>query len=131
MATPQEKLAESLEALRKLQDNGVVAIRASDLSRSHRERLLKGGFLREVMKGWYISARPDETAGESTAWYASYWGFCAAYLRERFGDDWCLSPEQSLSLHAGSTPCPRAQRRQQTYGAAARHISARHSHGPA
>ena len=33
MATPQEKLAESLEALRKLQDRGVVAIRAADLSR--------------------------------------------------------------------------------------------------
>ena len=31
MATPQEKLAESLEALRTLQDRGVVAIRAADL----------------------------------------------------------------------------------------------------
>ena len=106
MATPQEKLAESLEALKKLQDSGVVAIRASTLSRSHRERLLKNGFLQEVMKGWYIPARPDETAGESTAWYASFWAFCAAYLQERFGRDWCLSPEQSLSLHAGNRAVP-------------------------
>ena len=29
MATPQEKLAESLDALRRLQDRGVVAIRAA------------------------------------------------------------------------------------------------------
>ncbi len=62
MATPQEKLAESLEALSELQERGVVAIRSADLSRSHRERLLENGFLREVIKGWYIPARPDETS---------------------------------------------------------------------
>jgi fido (protein-threonine AMPylation protein) len=106
MATPQQKLAESLDALRKLQDRGVVAIRAADLSRAHRERLLKNGFLQEVMKGWYIAARPDDAAGESTAWYASFWAFCAAYLRERFASDWCLSPEHSVSLHAGNHAVP-------------------------
>jgi len=106
MATPQEKLVESLEALRVLQDRGVVAIRAADLKRVHRERLLKNGFLQEIMKGWYIAARPDEAADESTTWYASLWAFCAAYLRERFGSDWCLSPEHSLSLHAGNWTVP-------------------------
>ncbi len=106
MATPQEKLAESLEALKALQDRHVVAIRARDLSRTHRERLLRSGFLREVMKGWYIPARPGEQEGDSTAWYASFWDFCAAYLRARFGEDWCLSPEQSLSLHAGNRAVP-------------------------
>lgn len=106
MATPQEKLAESLEALRALQDRGVIAIRAADLKRVHRERLLKNGFLQEVMKGWYIATHPDQAGGESTAWYASFWAFCAAYLRERFGSDWCLSPEHSLSLHAGNHAVP-------------------------
>ena len=99
MAKPPEKLAESLEALRKLQDRGVVAIRSADLSRTHRQRLQKNGFLQEVMKGWYIPSRPNEARGESTAWYASFWDFCAAYLAERFGDEWALSPEQSLFLH--------------------------------
>jgi Fic/DOC family len=107
MATPQQKLAESLEALKALQDRGVAAIRTSDLSRTHRERLLKNGFIQEVMKGWYIPARPGERAGDSTAWYASFWDFCAAYLRARFGEDWCLSPEQSLSLHGGNLTVPR------------------------
>jgi len=106
MATPQEKLAESLEALSELQNQGIVAIRTADLSRAHRERLLKSGFLQEVMKGWYIAVRPDDAAGESTAWYASFWAFCAAYLRERFGSDWSLSPEHSLSLHAGNHAVP-------------------------
>lgn len=106
MATPQEKLAESLEALRALQDRGVVAIQAANLKRMHRERLLKNGFLQAVMKGWYIPAHPDRSAGESTAWYTTFWAFCAAYLRERFGSDWCLSPEHSLCLHAGNWAVP-------------------------
>jgi hypothetical protein len=106
MATPQERLAESLDALKELQDRNIVAIRAADLSRVHRERLLKNGFLQEVMKGWYIPARPDDVPGESTAWYASFWAFYAAYLRERFGSEWCLSPEQSLALHTGNQAVP-------------------------
>lgn len=107
MAAPSEKLAESLSVLKALQDQGHVAVRASELTRTHRERLLRNGFIREVMKGWYIPARPDEPAGESTSWYASFWGFCAAYLGERFGSAWCLSPEQSLSLHTGNWSVPR------------------------
>lgn len=107
MAIPSEKLAESLAALKALQDEGRAAIRASDMTRTHRERLLKNGFIREVMKGWYVPSRPDEPARESTTWYASFWGFCAAYLNERFGDEWCVSAEQSLSLHTGNWSVPR------------------------
>ncbi|TAK51616.1 MAG: Fic family protein [Gammaproteobacteria bacterium] len=107
MAAPSEKLAEALAVLKALQDQGQVAVRASALTRTHRERLLKSGFIREVMKGWYIAARPDEPAGESTSWYASFWGFCAAYLNKRFAGAWCLSPEQSLSIHVGNWSVPR------------------------
>jgi hypothetical protein len=108
MATPPEKLAQSLEILNKLQtSDGGAAIRARDLTRTHRERLLANGFLVEVIKGWYIPSRPDEVKGESTVWYASFWRFCAAYLEERFGTEWCLSPEQSLSLHADNWTVPR------------------------
>ena len=78
MATPADKLAQSLAALKALQDAKAVAIRASDLTRVHRERLLKNGFIREVMKGWYIPVRPDGPAGESTDWYASFWPFSCA-----------------------------------------------------
>ena len=106
MATPPQKLADSLEALQTLQEQGIVAIRSSDLSRTHRERLVKNGFIKEVMKGWYIPSRPDEAQGDSTAWYASFWDFCTSYLGERFGKDWCLSPEQSISLHAGDKTVP-------------------------
>jgi len=106
MASAAEKLAESLEVLSNLQSKGVIAVRSSDLTRTHRERLLKAGFIKEVIKGWYIMSRPDDLVGESTAWYTSFWGFCAQYLSDRFGEDWSLSPEQSLQLHAGDTAVP-------------------------
>jgi hypothetical protein len=107
MAKPSEKLAQSLELLHKAQAaEGGAAIRASDLSRTHRERLVKNGFLDPVIKGWYIPSRPDEARSESTAWYASFWRFCSAYLEERFDSHWCLSPEQSLSLHAANWSVP-------------------------
>jgi len=107
MATPADKLAQSLDALKALQDAKAVAIRTSDLTRVHRERLLKNGFIREVMKGWYIPVRPDGPAGESTDWYASFWPFCAAYLTARFGEDWSLGAEHSIALHTGNWNVPR------------------------
>ena len=85
MASPSEKLAQSLEILHGLQNvNGGSAIRAKDMTRTHRERLMANGFLQEVIKGWYIPSRPDEVKGESTAWYASFWRFTAVYLETRF-----------------------------------------------
>jgi fido (protein-threonine AMPylation protein) len=108
MTSPSEKLAQSLEILHGLQNaNGAAAIKARDMTRTHRERLLANGFLREVIKGWYIPSRPDEVKGESTAWYASFWRFAAVYLETRFGKNWSLSPEQSLSLHGGNWTVPR------------------------
>ena len=101
-----QKLADSLEQLQQLQASGVVAIQSKQLSRVHRERLLKHGFIREVIRGWYIPAMPDEKPGDSTSWYTSFWDFCGAYLSERFDNAWCLSPEQSISLHIGDRTVP-------------------------
>jgi hypothetical protein len=107
MATPGEKLAESLEKLKELQDNGIVGIRASDLSRVHKERLVEHGFIREVLKGWYIASPHAEQQGDSTSWYVSFWAFCAQYLKHRYGNDYCISAEQSLMLHAGNNSVPK------------------------
>lgn len=107
MAGPQEQLADALQTLKALQDDGHVAIRSRDLDRKARERLLAAGYLQRVIKGWYVPACPDQKPGDSTAWYASFWEFCASYLGHRFGERWALSPEQSLLLHAGNTAVPR------------------------
>jgi len=106
MATPNEKLAESLDVLKALQQGGRRVFRSDDLSRVHRERLVENGFLQEVMKGWLISSSPSAREGDSTPWYASFWEFCARYCSERFGDEWHLSPEQSLWLQGERTVIP-------------------------
>jgi len=107
MATPSEKLAESLQALHAIQElEGVLILKTSEISRTHRERLTKNGFLKQVTKGWYIAVNPNENPGESTSWYASYWQFCSRFLSEQYGQDYCLSAEQSLMVHTGKETVP-------------------------
>jgi len=106
MATPNEKLAESLDVLKDLQEKSRRVFRSDDLSRVHRERLLAYGFVQEVMKGWLISSSPNARQGDSTPGYASFWEFCSRYCSDRFGEDWYLSAEQSLLLHGEKTVIP-------------------------
>lgn len=108
MASIQERLAESLKELQKLQtENGLAVIKSSDLSRTHLNRLLENGFIQEVMKGWYISSRPDSLPGDTTNWYTSYWYFISGYANSRFDDEWCLSADQSLSIYSGNRTVPK------------------------
>lgn len=107
MATLQEKFANALILLKEIQDSGIVAIRHTDFpDDTSRRLLLKRGFLQEVSKGWYIAADPAEKPGTTTSWYMSYWDFCGRYLDDKFGDDWCLSADQSLLLHTGNRTVP-------------------------
>jgi fido (protein-threonine AMPylation protein) len=68
---------------------------------------LRAGFLREVIRGWYIPTRPDEAEGDTTAWYASMREFVAGYAQNRFGDEWHVNPEQSLLLRSGDRTVPK------------------------
>jgi hypothetical protein len=107
MATQGEKLAVSLRELHKLQNGGnIVAIKSSEINRTHRERLSKNGFLKEVSRGWYIVTNPEDQQGESTPWYTSYWNFCSRYLEDKYNGKYCISPDQSLLLHVGNTLIP-------------------------
>ena len=107
MATPNEKLAASLSQLQNLQKGGRRIFRSAELTRTHRERLVKNGFLREIMKGWLFSSSPDADLGDTTPWFSSFWEFCASYCASRFGEAWHLSPEQSLMIQAENTIIPR------------------------
>ncbi len=106
MPTPNEKLAASLGVLNNLQSGGRRVFQSSEFSRLHRERLLRNGFLTQVIKGWVISSGPGVRPGDSTPCYASFWEFCARYCEARFDAAWHLSPEQSLLLHADKTVIP-------------------------
>ncbi len=107
MATPQEKLASALDVLKTLQDRGLQAIPGTELSRVDRETLQRGGFLKEVLHGWYIPSRPGEADGDTPAWYASMREFIAGYSQTRFGDHWHVNPEQSLLLRSGERTLPK------------------------
>lgn len=104
---PNQKLAEALKALKRVQVKHSGVIESGDLSEVHRALLTNEGFLRQVMKGWYICANPQDREGDSTAWYASFWSFLSGYLNKRFGKRYCLNVEASLLLHTRSTLVPR------------------------
>ncbi|MBS1121836.1 MAG: filamentation induced by cAMP protein Fic [Deltaproteobacteria bacterium] len=107
MSTPNEKLAAALKELSGLQHDSSRVFASKQLTRTSRERLLKHGFLQEVMRGWLMSASPAAMPGDTTPWFASFWEFCRRYCDERFGTAWNLSPEQSLLLHAENTTIPK------------------------
>lgn len=106
MASSHEKLAAALEELRGLQADGSRVFTSDQLTRTTRERLVDAGYLQEVMKGWLISANPMTGAGDTTPWFSSFWEFCGRYCEQRFGEDWVLSPEDSLLIHAEKTAIP-------------------------
>lgn len=66
MGTPNEKLAESLRLLKQKQDEAKTVFESKDFTRVHRERLVTAGYLREIMKGWYMLANPQEQEGDTT-----------------------------------------------------------------
>lgn len=106
MSKSQDRLATSLSLLHSIQTGGRTAIRSTSLSRTHKERLLKFGFLRKVIKGWYRSSHPDSYDYDDSGWLAVYWDFMSEYLDYRFGNSWCLTPEQSILLYAGNNAVP-------------------------
>ncbi|MGE0098961.1 MAG: Fic family protein [Hydrogenophaga sp.] len=105
--TNAAKLAAALKVLQKLQDKHNGVVESKDLDGETLGRLETTGFLRQVIKGWYICSNPMDAPGDSTAWYACYWAFLSGYLTKRFGKRYCLNPEASLLLHTGSTTVPK------------------------
>jgi hypothetical protein len=104
MANQNEKLARALEALERVEQDGIV--RSSDLGQTYRERLVKAGFLTELIKGWLFVTHPEAPHGSSVSWYGSFWAFVRQYLESRFGDGYCLSAEASIKRHVRSAVIP-------------------------
>lgn len=107
MAPSNELLASSLILLAELQRAGKRVLRGADLPRMDRQRLVRAGFLQEVVRGWYLPARPDEPKGSSAAWFGGMREFIAGYCQARFASQWHLSPDQSLILRSGERTLPR------------------------
>lgn len=107
MATIAELLATSLDALKRVQQNGdFMIVKSSELSPTHIKRLVSNNFLRPIIKGWYVVTDPRTLPSDSTAWFASFWNFIVKYANERYGSEWCLSAEQSLAIYSVSSTVP-------------------------
>ena len=107
MATIAELLATSLDALKRVQQDGdFMIVKSGELSPTHIKRLIANNFLKPIIKGWYVVIDPRTLPGDSTAWYASFWSFIVRYANERYGNEWCLSAEQSLAIYSGSSIVP-------------------------
>jgi hypothetical protein len=103
----QRRLADALRSLKGLQGRGQVVVQSADLERREREALVEAGFLRKVVKGWYLVSRPGDAPGDTTPWFAAMRDFVAGYSNARFGDAWHVAPAYSVLVHAGATVLPK------------------------
>ena len=102
---PQRDLA---DALRRAQGAAPAHIlRTAQIARRERTLLQQRGFLVEIIKGWYALTTPQARPGDSTFWHLHFWAFVSAYLQQRYGHGYCLSPEHSLDLWTASTQIPK------------------------
>lgn len=102
----QRRLTNALHSLKALQERGQVVVQSEQLERRQREALLKAGFLRRVVKGWYLVSSPTDTPGDTTPWFAAMRHFVADYCTARFGDAWHVAPAYSILIHTGATTLP-------------------------
>lgn len=105
--TSRQNMAAALSALKRLQDGGQNVFQGKEFDRYIRQKLVRAGYLKEIMKGWYISSSPSEQEGDTTAFYACFHEFIAMYCTHRFGNNWCLGAEDSTLIHAASSVIPR------------------------
>lgn len=107
MPTLNEKIAASLERLREVGADKTCVLRSADLSRTHLERLLHNGYLRQIMPGWVMLVDPSARTGDSTPFFANFWRFVSLYCEDRFGTQWTADAQTSLRLIAGDNTVPR------------------------
>lgn len=106
MAAPHLELAKALKVLQRLHGKYGGIVQSAELADDQRQRLSDAGFLRPVIKGWYVCSNPADAPGDSTGWYGAYWTFLARYLGARFGKRYVLSVPESILLHTCSTLVP-------------------------
>jgi len=102
----RDKLARAVTELHAVAGSEGGVVRGPELKNSTRLLLLEKGFLREILKGWYFVSDPFSEAGDTTPFFANFWAYLGKYLGERFGENYCLTAEQSLLRHAQHNVVP-------------------------
>ena len=96
----QRLLSQYLKKAHGVSKAGVL--KGAALNQREREFLIANGWLVEVLRGWYFLAKPEHN-GSTALWQGHYSAFLSYYLSDRFGEDYCLGPENSLDFWAGKT----------------------------
>src|ERR1039457_4628218 len=91
------ELAKLLRIAKAQAVDGVV-LRTGKLPQRVREVLRDSGWLREIFKGYALLVEPSSKENDETLWQGNYWTFLSVYLQERFGNDYVLSPDNSLDV---------------------------------
>lgn len=101
-----ELLADALESASSAAIDNILQSRF--IKEKQLTRLKKEGFLKPIIRGWYLLDADLNTpeTGTSVLWHESYWPFIAQYLKQHLGDAYILSAEQSLDLQTGSSRLP-------------------------
>lgn len=94
----RSKLIEALSEVQNRKTEDPTIVQSREISRKSRELLIKTGWLREIIKGWYLFVRPDAPNQDSTVWYAHFWDFLAVYLKKMYKDNYCLTAEASIDI---------------------------------
>lgn len=106
VTSQRQILVDAMQGLHGLQEDGHLVVQSGQIAADRLKALKDAGYLLPIMKGWYHLSDPAARPGDTTAWSMSFWSFIRRYCEGRFGDDWVLSPEISLTLHAGSEVPP-------------------------
>lgn len=97
----KDLIADSLQRAKAKAQDGIL--RSSDLSPGDRSRLVRSGWLTQIMRGYYLLGTPGRE-GESGVWYGhDFRAFARVYLAERFSREYCLSAKDSIELHLGES----------------------------
>ena len=100
------ELAKLLRIAKAQAVDGVV-LRTGKLPQRVREVLRDSGWLREIFKGYALLVEPSSKENDETLWQGNYWTFLSVYLQERFGNNYVLSPDNSLDVLTASNVLPK------------------------
>jgi hypothetical protein len=102
-----KRLAIALEHAQNAAINHII--QSSHLKAIDLKLLVAQGFLKQIIRGWYLldADHMARTTGDSVLWQESYRTFLGQYLSSHFGQDYHLSPEDSLDIHTGMPLLPK------------------------
>ncbi len=102
-----EKIAQALKSAKAAARGGHV-FKLGVLSRLEQTTLKNAGWVFPIYAGWYALLNPSSMkTGDTVVYFSNYWEFVQKYLTELYGQDYVLSPSNSLLLQTEDNSIPK------------------------